>query len=61
MPLEKKIEIIARKIYGADGIELSDEAKLKLERYAKQVIVNYYICLAPFINLFFILFEFINY
>lgn len=35
--MEEKISTIAKKIYGADGIELSDEAKLKIERYTQQV------------------------
>ena len=32
-----KIEIIAKEIYGADGIELSDEAQHKVELYKSQV------------------------
>ena len=39
MPLEKKIEIIARSIYGADGIELSEEATKRMELFKKQVRV----------------------
>ena len=37
MPLEKKIETIAKEIYGADGIELKPEAKERLETYTRQV------------------------
>ena len=37
LPIVKKIEIIARKIYGADGVELSEEARAKSELYTKQV------------------------
>jgi len=36
--LEKKMEIIAMRIYGADGIELSEAARKKVELYTKQVI-----------------------
>lgn len=46
LPLEKKIEIIAQKIYGADGIELSEEAKTKIDRYTKQGFGNLPICMA---------------
>ena len=35
--IEEKIETIAREIYGADGIELSDLAKKKVETYTRQV------------------------
>jgi methylenetetrahydrofolate dehydrogenase (NADP+)/methenyltetrahydrofolate cyclohydrolase/formyltetrahydrofolate synthetase len=35
--IEKKIETIAREIYGAAGIELSEEARVKVERYTRQV------------------------
>jgi methylenetetrahydrofolate dehydrogenase (NADP+) / methenyltetrahydrofolate cyclohydrolase / formyltetrahydrofolate synthetase len=38
--ITEKIEIIAREIYGADGIELSDEAKQKVDLYHKQVRVS---------------------
>ena len=38
LPLEKKIETIAKEIYGADGIELKPEAQERLELYKKQVI-----------------------
>jgi len=40
LPIMDKIEIIARKIYGADGIELSEEAQAKVELYTKQVRRN---------------------
>jgi len=35
--LEKKMEMIATRIYGADGIELSEVARKKVELYTKQV------------------------
>lgn len=37
LPIEKKIEIIAKEMYGAEGIELSQEAQQKIELYTKQV------------------------
>src|SRR5690606_29075270 len=35
-PIEEKIDIICREIYGADGIELSDLARTQIETYTKQ-------------------------
>lgn len=46
LPLEEKIEIIAKKIYGADGVTFSDEAKQNLERYTKQGFSDLPICMA---------------
>ena len=37
LPLEEKIEKIAKSIYGADGIELSEEAKKRMDLFKKQV------------------------
>ena len=37
LPILDKIEIIAKEIYGADGVELSEEAQAKVELYTKQV------------------------
>jgi len=37
--LEKKMEIITTRIYGAHGIELSEEARKKVDLYTKQVHV----------------------
>jgi formyltetrahydrofolate synthetase len=37
LPLDEKIRIIAREIYGADDIELSEEAQKRLALYTKQV------------------------
>ncbi|CAJ0824908.1 5773_t:CDS:10 [Entrophospora sp. SA101] len=42
----EKIEIIAKEMYGADGIELSDLAKQKIETYTKQGFANLSICMA---------------
>ncbi|XP_039263410.2 C-1-tetrahydrofolate synthase, cytoplasmic-like [Styela clava] len=46
LPIVEKIEIIARKIYGADGVELSPEAEQKVEQYTKQGFANLPICMA---------------
>ncbi len=35
--IEEKIEIIAKEVYGADGIELSPTAREQIERYKAQV------------------------
>ena len=37
MSIEKKIETIAQKIYGADGVEFSEEAQKKIDRFRRQV------------------------
>ena len=36
LPIEKKIEIISKEIYGADGIELSELAQKQVETYTRQ-------------------------
>lgn len=46
MSLEDKITKIAREIYGADGIELSDKAKEALDRYTRQGFSQLPICMA---------------
>lgn len=46
LPIEDKIEIIAKEIYGADGIELSEEAKTKINRYKQQGFNDFPICMA---------------
>ncbi|KAK6759377.1 hypothetical protein RB195_021143 [Necator americanus] len=46
MSLEDKITKIAREIYGADGIELSEEARKKLDRYTQQGFGKLPICMA---------------
>ncbi len=45
-PIEKKIETIAQKIYGADGIEISKEAQAAIDRYKKQSFNDLPICMA---------------
>ncbi|KAJ3095528.1 tetrahydrofolate synthase [Phlyctochytrium planicorne] len=44
--IEKKIETIAKDMYGADGIALSDLAKTKIEIYTRQGFANLPICMA---------------
>ncbi|KAJ7063315.1 formate--tetrahydrofolate ligase-domain-containing protein [Mycena amicta] len=46
LPLEEKIAVIAREIYGADGIALSELAKTQLEMYTAQGYSNLTICMA---------------
>jgi len=36
LPIEEKISIICKEIYGADGIELSDAARSQIETYTRQ-------------------------
>ena len=44
--LEEKIRTIACKVYGADGIEVSEEAQKKLDRYKALGFGNLPICMA---------------
>lgn len=46
LPLEEKIREIACKVYGADNIEISEEARLKLESYKALGFSNLPICMA---------------
>ncbi|KAF8476115.1 formate--tetrahydrofolate ligase-domain-containing protein [Kalaharituber pfeilii] len=46
MGIEEKIEAVAKKMYGADGIELSDLARTQVEMYKKQGFANLPICIA---------------
>ncbi|XP_071507229.1 C-1-tetrahydrofolate synthase, cytoplasmic-like [Diadema antillarum] len=45
-PIEEKIATIAKKIYGADDIELSEEAQKKIDRYRSQGFNDLPICMA---------------
>ena len=36
LPIEEKIAVIAREIYGADGVELSELARGQVETYTRQ-------------------------
>ncbi|KAI1301008.1 tetrahydrofolate synthase [Mortierella claussenii] len=44
--IESKIETIAREMYGADGIELSEEAQQKISTYTRQGFAGLPICMA---------------
>ncbi|KAK6741071.1 hypothetical protein RB195_009120 [Necator americanus] len=46
IPLEEKIDVIAREIYGADGVDFTKEARDKLELYTKQGFGALPICMA---------------
>ncbi|KAK7482180.1 hypothetical protein BaRGS_00026529 [Batillaria attramentaria] len=46
LPIEEKIEIIAKKIYGADGIELEPLAQEQVARYKRQGFNDLPICMA---------------
>ena len=46
MPLREKIEIIAREIYGADGIDLSAPAKKRLELFERAGLTGAMVCIA---------------
>ena len=46
MPIAEKIETIARKVYGAEGIDLLPAAKKAAERYSKQGLGGLPICMA---------------
>jgi methylenetetrahydrofolate dehydrogenase (NADP+)/methenyltetrahydrofolate cyclohydrolase/formyltetrahydrofolate synthetase len=44
-PIKEKIEIIAKEIYGAAGVEYSDLANKQIELYTKQGFGNLAICM----------------
>ncbi len=46
MPIKKKIETIAAKIYGAAGVDYAPEAETKIELYTKLGFANLPICMA---------------
>ena len=46
LPLEDKIRVLACKVYGADGIEISEEAQKKLDRYKALGFDKLPICMA---------------
>lgn len=46
LPIEEKIRMIARNIYGADDIELMDQAKKNIELFTKQGFNDLPICMA---------------
>ena len=46
LPIEKKIETIAQKIYGADGVEFSEEAQKRINLFRSQGFNDLPICMA---------------
>lgn len=46
LPIIEKIEIIAKKIYGADGVDFSDLCYDKIKMYTKQGFDKFPICIA---------------
>lgn len=46
LPIKEKIEIIAREIYGADGVEYQPLAEQQIERYERAGFGNLPICMA---------------
>ena len=44
--IEAKVETIARTVYGADGVEFSEEAKAKMEEYKKYGWDKLPVCMA---------------
>lgn len=44
--LERKIETIAKEIYGADGVKYSDTAKSQMKQFAEWGITNLPVCMA---------------
>ena len=46
LPIKDKIELIARELYGAAGVEYSDLANERIERYTKHGFGNLPICVA---------------
>ena len=46
IPIKEKIETIARKIYGADGVDYSPEAEEQIEEYTRLGYDNLPICMA---------------
>jgi len=46
LPLENKIEVIAKRIYGADGIDILPDARKRLDLFTKQGFGGLPICMA---------------
>jgi formate--tetrahydrofolate ligase len=45
-PIKEKIEIIAKEIYGADGVDYSDKAISQIEKYNEQGYADIPVCMA---------------
>ncbi len=46
MSIKEKIEVIAKEIYGADGVEYSEEAEKKIETYTRLGFDKLPMCMA---------------
>jgi methylenetetrahydrofolate dehydrogenase (NADP+) / methenyltetrahydrofolate cyclohydrolase / formyltetrahydrofolate synthetase len=46
MPIKEKIETIAKKVYGADGVDYSEKAEQQIEEYTRLGYDNLPICMA---------------
>ena len=46
MPLEQKVETIARRVYGAEGVRFSDAARVKLDRFTALGFGRFAVCVA---------------
>jgi len=46
LPIEEKIEIISKEIYGADGVDISETAQEQISRYRRQGFNDLPICMA---------------
>lgn len=55
-PIKEKIEIIAKKVYGADGVEFSNQANKMIEIFEKQVFLT-----SDLFSFFYISFFFYNF
>ena len=42
LSLEEKMETIAKRVYGADGIEILPDAQKQLDTYKRQVGIHFY-------------------
>jgi len=45
-PLDKKLETVAQQVYGADGVQLSDSAKEKCNRFTALGFGGFPVCIA---------------
>jgi formate--tetrahydrofolate ligase len=45
-PLADKVETIARKVYGAEGVTFTDVAKEKLDRFTRLGFASFSVCIA---------------
>lgn len=45
-PIEEKLDVLAREVYGADGVDLTDAAKKDIERCNRLGVANLPLCMA---------------